>query len=75
MSPVVGMLGKRKIESHNTSPTPTIRKTTLKPDITVLKRTLPTILIGKKTFITHVKLLKVNEDSILIVVLKNLTVI
>jgi hypothetical protein len=75
MSPVVGMLGKRTIESHNTSPTPTIKKMKLKPDITVLKRTLPTILIGKKTFITHVKLLEVNEDSILIVELKKLTMI
>jgi len=47
MSPVVGMLGKRMIVSYNNSPPPTIKNMKLKPDVTVLKGTLPTSLIGK----------------------------
>jgi hypothetical protein len=70
MSPVVGMLGKQMIETHNISPTPIAKKMKLKPYITVLKQTLPMSPIGKKTFITHLKLLEVNEDSIWIVELE-----
>jgi hypothetical protein len=70
MCPVVGVTGKRMTEGHLTSPTPTTKKMKLKPDINMLKRTLPTSPIGKKTFITNVKLLEVNEDNIWIIELE-----